>query len=317
MASLCMMSLFGCSGKSASTENETINPTLPESKETEANSENQDSESVEYISSIFTSPERRIFFDSYGTAKDSNIYEILIVENGELTVFLDYDGTLGDIAQKTDDDIYNELQSLISVNTTEYMKYDLSKAKIIYTTDATGNTVINETIFLPVDSIVAFNLNTFILERAYSFDINQHDLYNGLILFSSANIYESSFQYCLNGKHLLMERIDSGTEPTYYNPDDTNEALTTEAFRDIDIKTLKSDGSMLENQLKITKPDGSSYAFENITYNNGYYNFQEGNSLIPWDDSLVTTQEEEYDEFNADEDGNGILDRYEGGDGGM
>ena len=114
-----------------------------------------------------------------------------------------------------------------------------------------------------------------------------------------------------------MERIDSGTEPTYYNPDDTNEALTTEAFRDIDIKTLKSDGSMLENQLKITKPDGSSYAFENITYNNGYYNFQEGNSLIPWDDSLVTTQEEEYDEFNADEDGNGILDRYEGGDGGM
>ena len=322
MASLCMMSLFGCSGNSASTENETSNPTSPESTETEVNSENPDSESVEYISSIFTSPERQILFDTYGTAKDSNIEEILIAENGTLTIFEDYEGTLGDIAQKTDDEIYNELQSLLSVNTTEYMKYDLSKAKVIYTTDTTGNNVMNETILFPVDSIVAFNLNNsgLRLERTYSFDVNQReDPLKGLIVFSCSNVYESSFQdcYCLSSKRYLMERIDSDTKPTNYYPDNTNGELAMESFRDIDITTLTSGGTMLENQIKITKPDGSCYAFENITYIDLYYNFQEGNSLIPWDDSLVTTQEEEYDEFNADEDGNGILDRYEGGDGGM
>ena len=154
--------------------------------------------------------------------------------------------------------------------------------KLIYTTDATGNNVVNETIFFPVDSIVAFNLDSsgLKLERIYSFDVNQRDFLNGLIVSSCTNIYKSNFQacYCLSSKHYLMERIDSNAEPTNYHPDDTNEALTMETFRDIDITTLTSSGSMIENQLKITKPDGSIYAFENITYNNGYYNFQEGNS---------------------------------------
>lgn len=139
MASLCVMSLFGCSGKFASTENETINPMSPESTETEVNSENPDSESVEYISSIFTSPERQILFDTYQDC------------------------------------------------------------------------------------------------------------------------------YCLSSKRYLMERIDSDTKPTNYYPDNTNGELAMESFRDIDITTLTSGGTMLENQIKITKPDGSCYAFENIT----------------------------------------------------
>lgn len=329
MASLCMMSLFGCSGKSASTENETINPTSPESKEEVE--ESQDTNT--YLSDIFISDERQIWYYTYGIAKDSTVYRILIAENGYL-ICADSDYTLGDIAQMTEDDVYTDTMTKMENFEISYTKYDTNKMKLICQTDSTGNNVTDETMLFNTDALASFYIAGFTLKEEFSFHVNTgagpntgHE-----VAFSPATVYDTNFQYYCFGKLYLLSALETDETPKMYYTDEANELMASNIIKDKDVKDFNISGPtpINDSEWSFNTSDGQVLIFKNISEVNSHSYFPEGSPIVVSSEADTESESSGQDGDNAvyapegnddrpfyrDEDGDGIDDRFQGTGGG-
>lgn len=331
MASLCMMSLFGCSGKSASTETETINSTLSESKEEVE--ESQDTNT--YLSDIFISDERQIWYYTYGIAKDSTVEQILIAENGYLT-YTDSDCTLGDIAQMTEDDVYTDTMTKMKNFEIAYAKYDTSKMKLICQTDSTGNNVTDETMLLDRDALASFYLNPMNNPsvEVFTFHVNTgagpnigHE-----VAFSLATVYDTNFQYYCLGKLYLLSALETDEAPAKYYTDDANELMASSIIKDKDAKDFYTSAQLPNGtEWGFSTPDGQAFIFDNLSEINSNIYFPEGSSIVACPEANNTESEPSGQDgnnavyapegnggssFYEDADGDGIDDRFQGDGGG-
>lgn len=332
MASICMISLFGCSGKSASTENETINQMSPESKEEVE--EPQDTNS--YLSDIFVSDERQIWYYTYGIAKDSTIEQILIAENGYLT-YADSDYTLGDIAQMTEDDVYTDTMTKMKNFEIAYAKYDTSKMKLICQTDSTGNNVTDETILIDRDALASFYLNPMDNPsvEVFTFHVNTGAGPNNghEVAFSPATVYDTNFQYYSFGKLYLLSALGTDETPKMYYTDDANELMASSIIKDKEAKDLYSSAQLPNGtEWGFSTPDGQTFIFDNLSEINSNIYFPEGSSIVAGSEANNTESESsgqdgnnavyapegnEGSSFYQDADGDGIDDRFQGNAGGL
>lgn len=331
VASLCMMSLFGCNGKSASTENETSNPTSTESKEEIEESKDTNS----YLSDIFISDEHQLWYYTNGIAKDSTVSQILIAENGYLT-YVESDYTLGDIAQMTEDDVYTDTMTKINNFEIAYAKYDTSKMQLFCQTDSTGNNVTDETILLDRDALVSFCIEPPNTPPAnvLTFHVNTGaGSYTGHeVAFSSATVYDTNFQYYSFGKLYLLSALGTDETPKMYYTDDANELLASSIIKDKDAKDFYTSASVPDGtECRFHTPDGQTFMFDNVTEINSYLYFPEGSSIVECTESNNTESEasgedgdnavyapegNEGSSFYQDADGDGIDDRFQGTGGG-
>lgn len=164
LASFGLICTAGCAGQNAAVNNE----------DTMASDESAVVETAAKAvpaSEAFSSQERKVWFLVYDRiGKDSEIPEIYVVENGQVTTYMTRDFltsiTLGDIAGKSDDSIVEYCEEGIAALKEAYPTHGpwsgTATPSFVVQTDQTGNNVISEVVDLGeivIDNYITLNGN--------------------------------------------------------------------------------------------------------------------------------------------------------------
>lgn len=350
MLSLCAMTLWGCDGKDkdkkSSKDDTTIEASVSgtENKEENIGEDMTATEEIvvteevvdvqdenEYLSDIFVSKERKIWYLTYGNAKDSSVDKIFIAENGYL-ICADSDYTLGDVSKMTDDEIYNEIMTKISNLEIPYNKYDAGKIKLVCKTDSTGNRVTDENLLVTEDALVSFYLGIpTAIDLPFHVNTGAGPNPGYEVQFYSATVYEKNYQFYYFGKKYLMSALEEGETPITYKTDDFDESKSGDLIMDVESKKLYNSCDLFDGTYYgFVTPEGDKYIFENATLVNSHYYFPEGNAIVPYgsntngtddtsdgNNAVYAPEGNSGSSFDEDLDGNGIIDRFEGNAGSM
>lgn len=233
---------------------------------------------ISSFSEIFNPTERTIWYEVSEFAKDDDVHSILVAENGTLTIYNTRNQfTLGDVAKMNDDEIVSSLD-----NSDNYVKYDLSKKIIDIFTDNSGNNIVREDMYLPMESIIAFSKpsDTSIMQgnfRGYPLSFNA---ITGKFMTEKGTIYESNYEGLRNNYH------DNGSSKGYLII-----TRTASSIHDFPTDSLSLSGALIDDEMEhfssynasgyngdyieFTGLDGYKYYFENQKTAEGKYVFDE------------------------------------------
>lgn len=172
------------------------------------------------VSEAFASQERKVWFRVFDRiGKDSEIYEIYVVENGQVTTYMTHNFftsiTLGDIAGKSDDSIVKYCEEGIAALKEKYPTHGPWSGTVtpsfVVQTDQTGNNVISEVV----------DLGSIVIEN--SITLNGNASHSGVV-------YDDTF--------VGFDAVDTGDRPRY--------VITRDSGVDYCLDTVDTPGVMVD-----------------------------------------------------------------------
>lgn len=227
------------------------------------------------VSSIFDTNEREIWYIVDNIDKDSSV-GIAVIENGTLTKYaLAGSGIkLGDFAKLSDDEVISTAKE----NYNSYIGYDLSKMKIYLKTDSSGNKVESESIYLPITSIVSFEVLP-VVDQIQGCTLNFKSA-AGIVNPILGTIYDSSYYgYNFSDKYWIKRsdtKVSLSLDGTDYSGAYLDEDIHKEEFlndgvaEDTGIQAYQS-----SEAIDGFKKKGNGYIAEFVdVVNNNYFCFE-------------------------------------------
>lgn len=332
---IMLTSLAGCGSKQEPNSSDVTDNTVTSSDTT---TENQ----TKYISDLLHPSERTIWYHVNKMDKDAEV-SVIIMEHDSITLF-DLNGsdlTLGDVANMSDEEIYNMAESAITryidnyvspspdykMDFYYYLKYDTTDLNYFITTNASGNEAISETFIFPPYALLRSDnhpTTEFKIEFTVSLGTGPLAPEPGEVIVSHrGQIYDTNFiGWSTNGELYIRRATEDeiDAELSYFTDDlnpnkDNLNIIYDEDYDDYFGKVIETpfDGRGI---MAVETPDGEQYYFDTY-YNDSYYVIPDGTQKHPYtpqpdDDNPFDDEIPPENDLNND----GIDDNFQsGGDG--